>query len=589
MGLDRRTFLKGGLIAAAGATTAALAGCAPSASTSADGETSSEELATTGAGEWYGAPADPASFDIVETVDIDILICGYGSAGLFATATAAELGLDAITIEQGSSGNDPKGLGVINARIDKEYGIENDPIAIMNEIARYANGWGDPRVIKTWATESGEAYDWLCDSIADLGAHPTFETDVSGGHHGIWEVQPIEHYFYITYSDEVLAEAEKAVAESGDPAASVGILPSYGMLLRQRAEEEWGAQVRLNTALVQLTQDDSGRVTGAIAKGPDGYIQFNAAKAVLLCTGGYEANIDLLKQLNPESERVCGFPMYNPAAMGDGIKAGIWAGGVKDPIPTLMTFARAAVGPEESLGEPYIGTTCWMGDQPFPKVNLDGMRVCCESAPYDYPLHVASKQRENRLFSVWDANYRDHIAQFHTIGCSRIMPTESVTPDGIPLATEGELGGFELNDAILAEALQKGVVQQADTIEELAEKCGINPENLVATIENYNKMAADGVDTEFGKEPKDLIALDTPPYYACTFGGHLLCTIDGLQIDKDMRVLTAENEPIPGLYAAGNCSGSFYAGTYPELYISNAMGRTMTFARHAILHINENL
>ncbi len=68
MGLDRRTFLKGGLIAAAGATTAALAGCAPSASTSADGETSSEELATTGAGEWYGAPADPASFDIVETV-----------------------------------------------------------------------------------------------------------------------------------------------------------------------------------------------------------------------------------------------------------------------------------------------------------------------------------------------------------------------------------------------------------------------------------------------------------------------------------------------------------------------------------------
>lgn len=589
LSINRRAFLKGGVMAATGAIAAtALAGCAPASNEGASDGT--DALSATGTAEpWYGSPADPASLDITETVDTDILICGYGSAGLFATAVAAQEGLNAITIEKGPSGNDPKGLGVINARVDAEYGVENDPIAIMNEIARYANGWGDPRVIKVWATESGEAYDWLCDSIADLGANPTFETDVSGGHHGIWEVQPIEHFFQIDYSEEVLAEAEKAVAESGDPAASVGILPSYGMLLRQRTEEEWGAQVRLNTALVQLTQDETGRVTGAIAEGTDGYVQFNAAKAVLLCTGGYEGNTELLRELNPESERVCGFPMYNPSATGEGIKAGIWAGGVKDAIPTLMTFARAAIGPNDSLGEPYVGTTCWMGDQPFPKVNLDGVRVCCESSPYDYPLHVASKQRENKLFSVWDANYREHIAQFHTIGCSRIMPTESTTPEGVPLATEGDLGGFELNDAIIAEALEKDVIQQADTLEELAGKCGINPENLKATIENYNAMAAAGVDTEFGKEPKDLIALDTPPYYACAFGGHLLCTLDGLQIDPDMRVLNAANEPIPGLYAAGNCSGSFYAATYPELYISNAMGRTLTFARHAILHIKNNL
>lgn len=589
-GMDRRTFLKGGLLATTGAVAAsALGGCAPRANSMS---AKIDAAKSGGAGEeWYGAAADPSSFNIVETVDTDLLICGYGSSGLIATAVAAELGMDALTIEKGPKGGDPKGLGVIGARIDKEYGIEVDPIAVMNEISRYANGWGDPRVIKTWATESGATYDWICDVIEPYGAIPWFETDVSGGHHGIWEVQPIEHYFDIEYTPEVLEAAQKAVEESGDPSASVAILPTWGQLLRDHAEKEWNAQVRFETPLVQLTTNQDGRVTGAIANSPDGYIKINANKAVILATGGYEANLDMLRELNPESERICGFPMYNPNDTGDGIKAGLWAGGAKDEIPTLMTFARAAIGPDESLGSPYTGTTCWMGDQPFPKVNLDGVRVCCESAPYDYPLHVASKQPEYKLFSVWDANYKDHIAQFHTIGCSRIMPTETKRLDGVPLSdSQDGLGGFELNDAIIAGAIEEGVIMQADTIEELAELCGINAENLVATIENYNAMAAAGVDTEFGKEPKDLIALDTPPYYACAFGGHILCTLDGLQIDKDMRVLHKDtNIPIEGLYAVGNCSGSFYSGTYPELYISNAMGRSVTFARHAVNHINDNL
>ena len=591
MNTDRRTFVTGSMLAAA--TLGMGSGIAVAEEPPVAGP-----LPVTGplpvaapisTGEpWYGAPADLESFDFCETVEVELLICGYGSSGLIATAVAAYEGIDALTIEKAPFGGDPKGLGIIGASIDKDYGVEVDPIAVTNEVARYASGWGDPRVIKVWATESGATYDWICDTIADLGARPYIEYDVDDGTHGIWTTVPIDHWFKIDYSPEVLAAAEAAVAEAGDPAASVGILPTWGMLLRDRVEQEWGAKVRLNTSLVQLIKED-GRVTGAVALGPEGYVRINVSKAVILATGGYEANIDLLKYLNPEAERVCNFPMYYPFNMGEGIIAGIWAGGVKDAIPTLMTFARAATAPNASMGYPYDGTTCWMGDQPFPKVNLDGVRVCCETSPYDYPLHVASKQREYKLFSVWDANYRDHIAQFHTIGCSRIMPTDSTMLDGTPINAEGGLGGFELNDAIIAGAVAEGVIQVADTIAELAEKCGINPEAMVATIENYNRMAAEGVDTEFGKPAKDLIALDTPPYYACAFGGHLLCTLDGLQIDPDMRVLDAQNVPIPGLYAVGNCSGSFYAGTYPELFISNAMGRSVTFARHAVLHIKNNL
>jgi fumarate reductase flavoprotein subunit len=595
MSINRRAFLKGGLLVTTGvAAASALGGCSQKTNDSST-DSGTSTTSTSSEETWYGAPANPESFDIVEVVDVDLLICGYGSAGLMATAVAAQQGINAVTIEKAATGSNPKGLGVIGASIDKDYISKGwltaavDPIAVMNEVARYASGWGDPCVIKTWATESGSTFDWISDNIEGYGARPFFEYDVADGTHGIWKVMPIEHYFHIDYTPEVLAEAEAAVAKTGNPAASVGILPTWGDFLRQQTEDVWGANVRCSTALVQLLQDDSGRVTGAIAKGKDGYIQFNASKAVILATGGYEANTDLLKLLNPDSERVCGFPMYNSYDTGDGIKAGIWAGGVKDKIPTLMTFARAAIAPDAQLGYPYTGTTCWMGDQPFPKVNLDGVRVCCETTPYDYPLHVASKQRENKLFSIWDANYEKHIAQFHTIGCSRIMPTTTTMLDGTSIAGDGGLGGWGVNESIIASAIDAGVIQTADTLQELATKMGVNSENLKATIENYNKMAAAGVDTEFGKPANDLIALDTPPYYGCAFGGHILVTLDGLQIDKDMRVLDGENVPIEGLYACGNCSGSFYAGTYPELFISNAMGRTVTFARHAVLHIKDNL
>nr|WP_256368323.1 FAD-binding protein [Adlercreutzia sp. ZJ473] len=130
-----------------------------------------------------------------------------------------------------------------------------------------------------------------------------------------------------------------------------------------------------------------------------------------------------------------------------------------------------------------------------------------------------------------------------------------------------------------------GIIQQADTIEELAEKLLMPADALKATVDRYNELCEKGEDEDFGKESKDMLALTTPPFCGAYFGGHVLCTIDGLQIDEHGRVLTAEQDPIPGLYAVGNCSGSIYNGSYPELFIGNANGRTITFGRHAVRHI----
>lgn len=575
--LDRRSFLKGGVVAAGAAAFAgALSACAPSApqETGAADET----LATTGEA-WYGSPADPATFDVVDTVDCEVLVCGLGAGGITAAAAAAEKGMNVIAIEKGAGhGSIKSDIGVIGTRIDT---VEVDPLQMLNEHTRYANGWCDPRVTRVWATESGVTFDWISDSIAEFGATPYFEYDVDEGTHGVWPVYPTDHGFHYTYTEEEQAKADAAVAESGDPAAAQGILPQVGDYMLKKAEE-WGADLRYETPFVQLAQDENGKVTGAYAKIGDGCVLFNASKGVILATGGYEANPDLLAELNPDAAAIGGVFMTQAGCEGEGIKAGIWAGGMKDEIPTLMTFARAAVAPDAELGYPYQGMTCWIGDQPFLKVNLDGARVCCETAPYDYPLHVAALQPEYKLASIWDSDYQNQIVAFHTIGCSRINMSDTVDAAGVPT---GEGLSFPACDMMIGAAMEAGIVQQADTIEELAEKLRVDPAGLTATVERYNELAAKGVDEDFGKPAKDLLPLSKPPYFGAFFGGHVLCTLDGLRIDEHMRVLNTERKPIEGLYAVGNCSGSMYAGSYPELFIGNANGRTITHARHAVMHI----
>lgn len=579
--LDRRSFLKGGVVAAGAAAFAGtLSACAPSApqETGAADET----LATTGEA-WYGSPADPATFDVVDTVDCEVLVCGLGAGGITATAAAAEKGMNVIAIEKGAGhGSIKSDIGVIGTRIDT---VEVDPFQMLNEHTRYANGWCDPRVTRVWATESGATFDWISDSIAEFGATPYFEYDVDEGTHGVWPVYPTDHGFHYTYTEEEQAKADAAVAESGDPAAAQGILPQVGDYMLKKAEE-WGADLRYETPFVQLAQDENGKVTGAYAKTGDGYVLFNASKGVILATGGYEANPDLLAELNPDAAAIGGVSMTQAGCEGDGIKAGIWAGGMKDEIPTLMTFARAAVAPDAELGYPYQGMTCWIGDQPFLKVNLDGARVCCETAPYDYPLHVAALQPEYKLASIWDSDYQNQIVAFHTIGCSRINMSDTVDAAGVPT---GEGLSFPACDMMIGAAMEAGIVQQADTIEELAEKLRVDPAGLTATVERYNELAAKGVDEDFGKPAKDLLPLSKPPYFGAFFGGHVLCTLDGLRIDEHMRVLSTDRKPIEGLYAVGNCSGSVYAATYPELFIGNANGRTITHARHAVMHIADEV
>ena len=103
-------------------------------------------------------------------------------------------------------------------------------------------------------------------------------------------------------------------------------------------------------------------------------------------------------------------------------------------------------------------------------------------------------------------------------------------------------------------------------------------------------MAKLGEDKDFGKPAKDMLALKKAPYYGVTYGGWLLTTMDGLRINENIQVIDKNGNAIEGLYAAGDVAGGFFANNfYPELVVGVAVGKSMTFARHAVLHMTGSL
>ena len=124
---------------------------------------------------------------------------------------------------------------------------------------------------------------------------------------------------------------------------------------------------------------------------------------------------------------------------------------------------------------------------------------------------------------------------------------------------------------------QAGFIQKADTLEELAEKLNMPVDTFVATVERYNELCAKGEDEDFGKDSYRLLSLNNPPYYGCRQGASLLCTLDGLRINTKMQVLDTEGQPIEGLYAIGNVSGSMFSGTYPHNENCLSHSRCVTF------------
>ena len=506
-------------------------------------------------GDWLGEAPEISDDQIAKTLDTALLIVGAGNGGLMAAATAADAGMDFILCEQGTTSNATvrKWIGAVGTPEQEEAGVVIQKDRLLNEIARYASYKVDMSVIKLWIDNSAEMIAYLESLGMTSTLHIAPESHVGGNN--------MEYYVPSQWFTMDVPEGFEGDRHN----------------LLEKHINDLGYEIAYSMTLVRLCQNESGKVTGAIFTNEAGdYVKINAEN-VILATGGYPGNPKMIKALAPiVTECVTANSYYAPNT-GMGIKAGLWAGAKMDSTDAPMIFDRGLVAPGVKAGyvkdaygnDVFPGTLGQFlpGTQPYLKVNKEGFRFANESCPYDFFNHAASLQTDGVYAMITDADFVEDVIAYDQYGCAQA-------------AVDMAKGGVLL--PMFESFVEQGLLFKADTIEELAEKLGIPAENLAATVARYNELCEKGVDEDFGKEAYRMKAVDHAPYYGGFLGGSLLCTCDGLRINRKCQVYDTQHKVIEGLYAVGNCSGSFFAGNYPEYFVGLAVGRTMVEGRYAV-------
>ena len=519
--------------------------------------------------DWLGEAPEIADADITETLDTDILIVGLGTAGWPALMTAAEAGANVLVIEKNAEPTSVRGdMGAIDTKWQKQTARKFPQTAIdkmeaIEDIVRYGTGYVNFDLVRFWADNSAEAIEWIGDILEDSGKYTMWH---EGG-----------------VGDTRYPERDKAYATGHSPEKKAAYkddatVTTNSVFLEHLTDLKYDPDeiIRCNTALVRLVQNENKRVVGAIAQDQNDqhYIRINAKKGVIMCSGGYLMNTAMMNALQPMTQKMKVQCRIGSRCDGSGIKAMLWAGAEFDPIHTSMMFNRCCVKPDETAGADTSGEWFWFGEQPFLKVNLKGERFCNESGPYEFMLHSMMMQPNHTYCDIFDSNNKQYTEQFQEVGCCRLWDFDNGAPPN---------RYYDDCWASNEELIEKGYIQKADTLQELAEKLNIPAETFINTVQRYNVLCMQGKDEDFGKATHRMTPVNQAPYYGVRTAAWHLTTLDGVRINTDMQVLREDGTVIDGLYAAGDCSGGFFANNYPNLFTGLACGRSMTFGRHAAL------
>lgn len=548
--LSRRSFISG---AAAVASTAALAGTV----TSALADEAQESAAYTPSFMQAPAPIDAA--DIKETIDADIVIIGSALSGLCACRAAVENGAkNIVVIEKADTWQCRSNqFGTIGGKIQEDLGIKIDRNAAVGQLMKECGYRPNQRILNLWADNSGEAFDWF---LAPMEGKYVVENesdpyDAEEGHLSVrkthWPEPDNSHTeddFYPIFSD----------CQITLPTMAPWVEAIYNICV------EAGVTFKFSTWARQLVRENNeGPVTGVISQDVDGnYSQINASKAVLLATGDFAGNKDMMSYYVPWAARFASiFPNRDaagdPTNTGDGQCMGMWIGAKMEDGP-LAPMTHHLGGP--------------LGMDAFLLTDVNGDRFVNEDVGGQPFQNQLSRLPKKTAWQVFDSEWPN---QLQYMDCGHGNVSWYVDDDKVPGGSYGR--NAYISQAMFDEAMASDAGVQADTIEELAEKMGVPVEEFCATIERYNELAKKGVDEDFGKRADRMFAIENPPFYGYKLTDTvLLVCMGGLETTVDFEVLDTNDDVILGLYAVGNAQGGRFLVDYPLPCPGISHGMAMT-------------
>lgn len=525
MNVTRRNLFKmGGVAAMAAAGASMLGGCSaqPAASGASDASSSFANVP-----EFLKVPEPIVEFD--ETKEFDVVVVGAGLAGMSAAHASNEAGARTALCQKLST---VQTAGNMGACIDLEKTDEAGIQACISFI-NYKSDWRSNRdVVDVWARNGQEALAWWAETAAAAG----FESKPYD-----YELSYNGYTFYL--------HANTYFHEEGGHAATA---PAIGEALVAE-----GVEIFFNSPCVQLYKEGDA-VTGVICENENGgHTLFKAAKGVILATGDYVGDQEMLYFYTPDAR---GLHQAVEFRDGSGLRAAMWAGAQMCPAShTKMVHGENAAVRFE---------------MPFLFLNCHGERFmdegCCRMgylneftkgylSEVDFADNTPAK-----IFSIVPSNWEDYVDPWDAI-----LPYEVSTHNAYRnVNPEKWIKGETL------EELATNIIAYAD---EQKWTHDLTVEKIVASIERYNEVVASGADSDFGKRADFLTPIEAPCYAAPRGGNNIDALVNCLDTDAHYQCLDIDRKPIAGLYAVGNASGNFFgSANYPMDIEGLSVGRAIT-------------
>lgn len=426
------------------------------------------------------APAKVEEVAVADT-ETDVVVVGGGGAGLTAAISAKEKGVNVILLEKmpmlgGNTNYATAGINAAESKLQEKLGVKDSSELFYNDTLKGGKNKNNPELLKTMTDNSGDIITWLIDRGADLT-----EVTYTGG---------------------------QSVKRIHRPTGGKAVGPMIVTALSETAEKE-GIDIRTESTVKEIIKDGD-RVSGVKVE-HKGKTYTIKAKAVVMATGGFGANPDMVSKYKPELK---GFGSTNsPAITGEGIAMVESVGGALVDMAEIQTHPTVVHNNTAMITEAVRGEGAIL-------VNRDGKRFINELETRDVVSKAELEQKGKSAFLIFDETVREKL---------------------------GAINSY----------VNKGYAVSGATLEELGKKVGINGKNLVSTMKKYNEYVKAGKDTEFNKNilPRELTKA---PYYAIEVSPAVHHTMGGVSINSSAEVLTAEGKVIKGLYAAGEITGGVH-------------------------------
>ncbi len=508
-------------------------------------------------------------------IQVDVCVVGAAGGGLAAAVRAKELGAEKVIILEkmrriGGSSVRPRGMFAVNSPLQARHGCYYDVDKMYREMMLIQCWDVDAMLVRKWVTQSGETIRWL----EGEGAVFNRLTRMAGRNR-----------------NDLLLLHHMIADSHGDICTGKTIVDTL-----TRRCEELGIDIYTSTPAKHLKTDESGRVVGVLAEGPDGEVDVDA-KAVVLATGSISANKDLIASFYDGSREyddvvtMANFPSNN----GDGCIMAEEIGGKRGFISPLF------IGPNNHY--PGHGKVSGMATRRGDILLVDyaGERFvdenlrCCDDYGWMMSQNL-DRQPDKRCYMLYDQNIIEHMQDDYALYC--LCDTVDILNfGGDPWAAErkkkeiqasGNDWRTEIIESLDTE-VKNGHALKTDSLDEIAAYIGCDPETLKKTVADYNYACAVGYDKDFVKDPVALIPFSKPPYYVLIGDSAVDTFIGGVLVDNHQRVMSKKDRPIPGLYGAGVMTSGWLHKCYafPGSELSYTLFSGMNAAKEAAEYIKK--